>query len=148
MAKSNSFNKRELEKKKQKKRQEKLQKKEERKASGGATSFEDMIAYVDENGMITDTPPDPSKKEEIELEDISISVPKRTEDEEPTELTGYVDFYDESRGFGFIKEKDSVNKYFFHRSHAPEGIKENNHVSFELERGLKGLNAINIQFIK
>lgn len=58
MAKSYSFSKRELEKKKQKKRIEKQKKKEERKANAGSASFEDMIAYVDEFGMITDTPPD------------------------------------------------------------------------------------------
>lgn len=51
-----SFNKRELQKKKEQKKQEKLKRKEERKASASG-SFDDMIAYVDENGMITDTPP-------------------------------------------------------------------------------------------
>ena len=56
MAKPISFTKRDLEKKKQEKRLAKQQKKEERK-SNGTSSFEDMIAYVDENGMITDTPP-------------------------------------------------------------------------------------------
>ena len=53
-----SFNKRELQKKKAQKKEEKLKRKEERKASGGNGSFEDMIAYVDENGVIIDTPPD------------------------------------------------------------------------------------------
>ena len=52
MAKPISFTKRDLEKKKQEKRLAKPQKKEERK-SNGTSSFEDMIAYVDENGMIT-----------------------------------------------------------------------------------------------
>ena len=56
MAKPISFTKRDLEKKKQEKRLAKQQKKEERK-NNGTSSFEDMIAYVDENGMITDTPP-------------------------------------------------------------------------------------------
>ncbi|MFA5651235.1 MAG: cold shock domain-containing protein, partial [Proteiniphilum sp.] len=56
MAKSNSFNKREIEKKKAQKRKEKQQRREERKESG-VDSFEDMIAYVDEFGVITDTPP-------------------------------------------------------------------------------------------
>ena len=59
MAKPISFTKRDLEKKKQEKRLAKQQKKEERK-SNGTSSFEDMIAYVDENGMITDTPPTPN----------------------------------------------------------------------------------------
>lgn len=50
MAKYASFGKRENEKKKQARRVEKQNRKEERKSSGKATSFEDMIAYVDENG--------------------------------------------------------------------------------------------------
>ncbi|NLI64032.1 MAG: cold shock domain-containing protein, partial [Bacteroidales bacterium] len=54
MAKSNSFNKREVEKSKQQKRKLKQQRREERKKKE-ADSFEDMIAYVDENGMITST---------------------------------------------------------------------------------------------
>ena len=52
-----SFSKRELEKKKQGKKLEKQQRKEERKANRGGSSLDDMIAYVDANGMITDTPP-------------------------------------------------------------------------------------------
>lgn len=61
MAKPISFTKRDLEKKKQEKRLAKQQKKEERKNSG-TSSFEDMIAYVDENGVITDTPPTTNEK--------------------------------------------------------------------------------------
>ncbi len=59
MARANSFHKKEIEKNKQQKKKEKQQRKEERKLQG-TSSFEDMIAYVDENGMITDTPPTPN----------------------------------------------------------------------------------------
>ena len=55
MAKSQTFGKRENEKKKQAKRFEKQKRREERQA-GGSSSLDDMIAYVDENGNITDTP--------------------------------------------------------------------------------------------
>lgn len=147
MAKSNSFNKREIEKRKQEKRQAKQHKKEERKTSEGRT-FDEMIAYVDQNGVITSTPPDSQIKEDIALEDISISIPKKSESEDNMPLTGRVEYYDEIKGFGFIKDKNSVNKYFFHKSNAPTAIKENNLVSFELERGLKGMNAVNIQFVE
>lgn len=69
MAKSiNSYNKRNLEKKKQEKRLKKQKKKEERKLSEPAT-FEDMIAYVDENGMITSTPPEQREAESKEEDD-------------------------------------------------------------------------------
>ena len=146
MAKSNSFNKREIEKNKQQKRKEKQQRKEERK-NNPTSSFEDMIAYVDENGVITDTPPE-VKKDTISIEDIEISVPKKEEIDEPDFFVGRVEFFDETKGFGFIKDKDSVNKYFFHRSNAPEDIKENNNVNFKLERGARGMNAVEVQIVK
>ena len=58
-----TFSKKEHEKKKIQKRKEKEEKREERKAnSKKGKSFEDMIAYVDENGQLTSTPPDPNKK--------------------------------------------------------------------------------------
>lgn len=144
MAKSNSFNKREIEKKKQSKRLEKQQRKEDRKANAGNTSFEDMIAYVDENGVITDTPPDFQNKEEIEIEDILVSTPKKTQVDEPTELKGRVEFFDSSKGFGFIKDLNSVEKYFFHKSNVQGDISESDIVNFELERGPRGMNAINV----
>ncbi len=146
MAKSNSFNKREVEKNKQQKRKEKQQRKEERKASG-STSLDDMIAYVDENGVITDTPPDPTKKQKVDLEDIVISTPKKEETEE-TVLKGRVEHFNPTKGYGFINLLSSRDKYFFHVSNAPEGITEGNIVTFELERGEKGMNAIKIDFVK
>lgn len=147
MARSNSFHKKEIEKNKQQKKKEKLQRKEERKQQG-VSSFEDMIAYVDANGMIVDEPPTPAKKDEIAVEDIEISVPRKEFEEELGEPTGRVDFFDESRGFGFIKEKDSVNKYFFHKSNAESGIHEDQMVTFRLERGLKGMNAVDVKIIR
>lgn len=146
MAKSNSFNKREVEKRKQEKRKEKQQRKDERK-NNPTNSFEDMIAYVDENGVITDTPPE-TKRESIDLEDIEISIPKKTESDETNELTGRIEFFDDSKGFGFIKDRGSVNKYFFHRSNAEEGIKEGHTVSFKLERGTRGMNAVEVKIAK
>ena len=138
-----SFNKRELEKKKEQKRQEKLKRKEERKANAGSTSFEDMIAYVDENGVITDTPPDQTNKQKIEIEDIFISTPKKEDIEDPI-LKGRVEYFNSDKGYGFIKHAGSTDKYFFHISSAPASITEGNKVSFELERGQKGMNAVRI----
>ena len=105
MAKYASFGKRENEKKKQARRVEKQNRKEERKSSGKATSFEDMIAYVDENGVITSTPPELNpNKEEIKQEEILISTPKKEDIETPTVLKGRVDYVNESKGYGFIKD--------------------------------------------
>ena len=146
MTKSTSFNKREIEKKKEQKRKEKQKRKEERKA-GGVSSFDDMIAYVDENGMISDDPPNPDKKYHVVAEDIAVSIPKKEEtDDEPQK--GRVEYFNPEKGFGFIKDSGSVNKYFFHIKNAPERISEGNMVTFEIERGLKGMNAVRIEIVK
>jgi len=143
---ANSFNKRELEKKKEQKKKEKQQRKEERKA-GGSKSFGDMIAYVDENGVITSTPPDQSKKQFVDLENILISTPKRKE-VEVKPLNGRVEYFNSDKGYGFIKDTDSAEKYFFHISNAPIGISEGKMVTFELERGERGMNATRIALKK
>jgi cold shock CspA family protein len=139
---ANSFNKRELEKKKEQKRKDKQQRKEERKARGGR-SLDDMIAYVDENGMITSTPPDPAKKQEVDLENISVSTPKKEVLEE-TIRKGRVEYFNVVKGYGFIKHLSGMEKYFFHVSNAPADIAEGNIVTYELERGEKGMNAVKI----
>lgn len=147
MAKSMTVGKRENEKKRLAKREEKQKKKESRKLSG-TSSFDDMIAYVDENGMITSTPPvDNSRKEEINPEKIIIATPKK-EDEEPVILRGRVEFFNEARGFGFIKNLFGVEKYFFHVNNVVSKIAENDIVTFDLERGQKGMNAVNISLEK
>lgn len=147
MAKSMTVGKRENEKKRLAKREEKQKKKESRKLSG-TSSFDDMIAYVDENGMITSTPPvDNSRKEEINPEKIIIATPKK-EDEEPVILRGRVEFFNEARGFGFIKNLSGVEKYFFHVNNVVSKIAENDIVTFDLERGQKGMNAVNISLEK
>lgn len=142
-----SYNKKELEKKKQGKKLEKQKRKEERKASGGSSSFDDMIAYVDENGNITTTPPDPGKKQKIDVANISVSTPKK-EDQEEVLMRGRVEHFNSEKGYGFIKDINSVEKYFFHISVAPADITEGHIVTFQTERGQKGMNAVNITQVK
>ena len=97
MAKSITSDKRENEKKKLARRAEKLKKRESRKLAG-KENFDDMIAYVDENGVITSTPPEVNaKKEEIKQEEIIISTPKKSE-EIPTVRKGLNEFYNKSKG--------------------------------------------------
>ncbi len=141
-----SFNKKELEKKKEQKRKEKQLRKDERKASE-SQSFDDMIAYVDENGMISSTPPDPTKRQEVDLDTIIVSTPQKEEVEE-AELTGRVEHFNPNKGYGFIKNLSGVEKYFFHVSNAPANISEGNIVTFELERGEQGMNAVKIALKK
>jgi cold shock CspA family protein len=145
MARSQTtFSKREKEKKRLQKRQEKQKKKEERKSSASGGGLDDMIAYVDENGMLVDTPPDPSKREEVDAESIELGVPAREDiPEEPR--VGKVDFFDNSKGFGFINEDGSRERYFVHVTGMLEEIQEGDRVTYELERGPKGLNAVQVK---
>ncbi len=148
MAKSQqTFNKKEKEKKRLKKRQDKKQKQEKRKANPKSSGFDDMIAYVDEYGNITETPPDPTKKKKISAENIEISIPKREKEEVASIRKGRVDYFDHSKGFGFIIELETQEKYFVHVNGLTEEVKESDRVSFELEQGLKGLNAVNVKKI-
>lgn len=147
MAKSQqSYNKSEKEKKRLKKKEEKRKKKEERKASGGSTS---EFAYVDEFGNLTDTPPDPSNKIEVDPEDIEIGIPKKEESDEETDFSkeGKVSFFDHSKGFGFILDSQTQEKYFVHVTGLIDEISENDKVTFELERGQKGMNAVRVKKI-
>jgi hypothetical protein len=110
-----SFNKREQEKRRQQKQEEKARRKAERKANSGGGGLDNMIAYVDENGMIVDTPPDPTKRQEVNVEDIELGVPKR-EETVPERRMGKVDFFDTARGFGFIIENGTRERFFVHVS--------------------------------
>ena len=99
--------KRDREKAKQSKREEKQKRKEER-LSSGSRSFEEMLAYVDENGILHSTPEGVKPKEEIDASEIEISIPKKGE---------------------------------------AEGITEGDNVTFEIERGTRGMNAVRISII-
>ena len=147
MARSqDTFNKKEKEKKRLKKRQEKLARKEERRANSEGGGLENMMAYVDENGVIVDTPPDPSvKKKEIKASSIEIGVPKREAINTVDENRGKVSFFNTSKGYGFIKDLSSQESYFVHVNGLLEDINEGDTVTFELEKGQKGLNAVNVK---
>jgi CspA family cold shock protein len=59
--------------------------------------------------------------------------------------TGTVKFFNDSKGFGFIKDDASDKEYFVHVSGIKDEIKENDKVTFELQEGKKGLNAVNVK---
>lgn len=153
MAKSQqTYNKTEKEKKRLKKREDKRKKMEARKAEAKESDKKGIeFAYVDYNGNLTDTPPDPALKVEIDVEDIAISIPKTLEgDREVFDpiRKGTVSFFDTSKGFGFIIDADDQEKYFTHVSGLIDEIAENDKVSFELEKGIKGLNAVKVTLQK
>jgi cold shock CspA family protein len=144
MAKSkDSSNKREKEKQRQKEKREKKEKMEERRANQAkGKPLDEMLAYVDENGNITSTPPDPSKRKEINAEDIEIGVPKREEIEDPLK-EGKIDYFDSSKGFGFIIQSDGA-KVFFHINQTTYPVREGDVVNYTVERGPKGWNAVDV----
>lgn len=147
MAKSTeTFNKKEKEKKRLKKAQDKKERAEERKSnSDKGKSLEDMMAYIDEHGNITSTPPDPSKKIKINSEDIQVGVAKREEIVQEIVRNGVVSFFNESKGYGFIKDLLSQESVFVHVNGLTEQIKENDKVTFETEQGQKGLTAVKVK---
>ena len=61
---------------------------------------------------------------------------------------GVVKFFNNSKGFGFIKPSDSSEDIFVHQSGLIDEIRENDRVQFEVERGKKGLNAVKVQVIQ
>jgi cold shock CspA family protein len=143
-----TWNKKEREKSKQKKRQDKEKKKEERKANPSLAGFDNMIAYVDENGQLTSTPPDPSKKKKIVADQIETGVPRREEIEETDTLKeGVLTYFNLSKGFGFIKEIGTGNEFFVHINNLVDRIGEGDKVSFEVQQGKKGLVAVNVKLV-
>jgi hypothetical protein len=69
-----TFSKKEREKKKSIKLKDKKEKAEDRKANAGkGKTLDEMMAYIDENGNITSTPPDPAKRKKIIIDDIQIT---------------------------------------------------------------------------
>ncbi|HRI20313.1 MAG TPA: cold shock domain-containing protein [Panacibacter sp.] len=145
-----TWNKKEREKKKQQSKKEKAERKQERKEnSKDGNNLDSMMAYLDENGNLSSKPPDPRKKITINVEDIEIGVPKHgPEDPEDLVRKGTVTFFNDAKGYGFIKDQDTQDSIFVHINALTEAIKENNKVTFEIEMGAKGANAVNVKLIK
>lgn len=139
--------KKEVRNKQLKKRKEKEKLKQERKEQG-KTSFDDMIAWVDENGQICEEPPLQENKQKVKAEDIEISVPKGGIKTKDNTNKGKIIKYDNTKGFGFIKSMDLPDSVFFHINDCLDEIKEGDKVTFLTEKGAKGLKAAEIKLIK
>jgi cold shock CspA family protein len=140
-----TFNKKDKEKKRLKKRLDKQKKIAERKENAKAGGPGNMIAYVDEFGRITDTPPNPANRQTVSADSIELGVPKRAVIEPAAFRNGRVEFFNTSKGFGFIKEIDTQDKYFVHATSLTEVISEGDLVTFKVERGMKGMNAVQVK---
>lgn len=58
--------------------------------------------------------------------------------------TGIVKFFNTEKGFGFIKDDETKEDIFVHKTGLVDNIQEDDEVSYEVEQGRKGLNAINV----
>lgn len=142
-----SFNKKDRVKRKRKKRLEKAEKMQQRRLEG---KKEVEFMYVDEDGNLTSTPPDPNKKKtEIALEDIVIGgAPTRPE--EPVEITrfGVVKFFNNDKGYGFIIDDKTNDSVFVHIDQLQDQVTERDKVTFEMGNGPKGPMAVMVKLVK
>jgi cold shock CspA family protein len=145
--KNETSGKKEVRIKNEKKRKEKEQKRFERKQqSRNGNNLDEMIAYVDEFGNISSTPPDLTQKKVINAQDIEIGIRRDSSTDNLGSMhSGVVAFFDEIKGYGFIKDSSTRQDIFVHSNALTEPIKENNHVTFEIIKGPRGLNAINVK---
>lgn len=137
-----TFGKKEVRNKQVKKRKEKEQRRQKRKEEGKKGNLDDMMAWVDENGMLTSSPPDLSQKKEIKAENIEIGVPKSESRINNKIRTGRLKNFDESKGFGFITDAETKESVFVHVNDCLEALIVGGRVEFETEKGVKGLKAV------
>ena len=111
--------------------------------------FNDATVYCD--GKPLCTVGSTKEKLKVDIESIEVSVPKTLESDRVAinpVRTGTVSFFDTSKGFGFIVDGENQEKYFCHVSGLIDEITEGNRVSFELEKGMKGMNAVKVTIVK
>ncbi|MCO5259010.1 MAG: cold shock domain-containing protein [Crocinitomicaceae bacterium] len=138
-----TFNKKEREKKREQRKKEKQSKKENRKEHASSGGWESMMAYVDENGLLQDTPPDPSAKKKINAKSIEIGIPRREKEEFDPVLRGFINYFDSAKGYGFIKTEDDEN-FFVHQNNVSGIAEKGKKVRFEKEKSAKGWVAIKV----
>ena len=146
MAKSKeTFGKKEKEKQRLKKRRDKEEKMEERRANPSkGKSLDDMLAFVDENGNISSTPPDRTRLREINLEDIQLgAAPVVQEDNAPR--SGVLESFNNDKGYGFIRDGKTRDSIFVHINNITGDINKGQRVTYDLEQTPKGVAAINVK---
>lgn len=143
MAKSKeTFNKKQKETKRMQKRQSKESRKQERDNNRQkGVPLSEMLAYVDENGNLTSTPPEHGTLKHVNRPTNIKTARNNAANEPAQEHTGTVTFFDEAKGFGFIQDMRTKEKIFVHVSDLVDKVKEHATVTYEVERGKRGLSA-------
>lgn len=142
-----TFSKRERRKKKIERRREKeLRREERRQMSTKGKPLEEMLAYVDENGNLSNTPPDPKNMHKVAAEDIVIDTPKAVSDPEAM-LTGVISYFDPSKGYGFVVDEQTKERLFVHVSNLGQPNAElsmGDKVSYTAMRSPRGMQAVSV----
>jgi len=141
-----TYNKKERNKKKLQKRKDKEQRRDEKRmdVSKKGKSLEDMIAYVDENGNISDTPPDKRKINPIALEDIAVGIPREAPEDPDALPTGTISYFDASKGYGFITNSRNQERIFVHRNQLDDPsvvLATGDKVEYRAVKGPRGMQA-------
>jgi cold shock CspA family protein len=107
-----------------------------------------MIAYVDEFGNISNTPPEPGMREKIDAGSIEIGVPKQEKVQDRNSVReGRLTFFNPSKGYGFIQESGSRDSLFVHVNDMQEQLEINDTVQFRVEKGKRGPIAVDVKRI-
>ncbi len=142
------LNKKDREKKKQQKRKQKQEKAAQRKANSGGGDLESMMAYLDADGNIVDKPVEmDEEKEEVDPESIAVSVPRTEHTDTDEGIRGRVAFFNKEKKYGFIDRLNSKERYFVHEKGLKTPIHDGDEVQFTLEKGDRGLIAVNVEKI-
>lgn len=138
-----SFAKKEKEKKKARKKLEKEEKSAERKAnSDKGKSLEEMTAYLDEDGNLTDIAPDKQVKRKFNSNDF---VQGSNMETEKSEYTGIVSMFFTDKAYGFITEDNTRVSVFVHQNNMEGAIQQNDAVTYKKEKTLKGFQAVQVR---
>lgn len=137
-----SFNKREREQKRKNTKKQKLERKLERKENNSkGKPLDDMLAYVDEYGNLSATPPE----KRLSTDDIPPVVANSNAlNPEQKIRSGIVTFFDATKGYGFIRDVKTQESIFVHINSSSVQLENNMKVEFEVEKGPRGLAAVNV----
>lgn len=140
-----TWNKREREQKKKNAKKQKDEKKQERKENASkGKSLDEMMAYVDEFGNLSDTPPPKDKCPSSQPIPPTVANTRELNEEVATQRNGIVTFFDSSKGYGFIKDSRTQESIFVHINASLVELQQNLKVVFEVQQGPKGLVAVNV----
>ncbi len=140
-----TWNKREREQKKRNAKKQKDEKKQERKENASkGKSLDEMMAYVDEFGNLSDTPPPKDKRPSSLPIPPTVANSRELNEEAITQRNGIVTFFDGSKGYGFIKDTRTQESIFVHINSSNVDLQQNLKVVFEVQQGPKGLVAVNV----